>query len=178
MSDELRQAAEQVQEELKRTAAGVKWVEPKNLHVTLKFLGETHESQVPAITDVMRRAAMSQPPFRIVVRGAGAFPSARRPRVIWLGVSEGFESLSAIAERIEDGLAKLGFEREERPFRAHITIGRLRTPRRIEPLTAELDLMGARECGGMTCESIVLMRSELSRSGPTYTALETVTLSC
>ncbi len=178
MTDELRQAAGQVQEELKRAATGVKWVEPGNLHVTLKFLGETHESLVPEITEVMRRAVESQPPFRIHVKGVGAFPSVRRPRVIWLGISEGAEPLSTIAKRIEEELAEQGFEPEGRPFQPHVTLGRLRIPRRIESLTAELDLMGARECGGMTCESIVLMRSELLRSGPIYTALETVTLSC
>lgn len=178
LTDELRQTAGQIQEELKRAAAGVKWVEPKNLHVTLKFLGETHESLIPGITEAMHKAVRSQPPFRVIVKGVGAFPSVRRPRVIWLGIGEGADTLSAIAERIEEELAELGFEPEGRPFRAHITLGRLRTPRRIEPLTAELELMGARECGGMSCDRVVLMRSELSRSGPTYTALETVTLSC
>ena len=176
LTDDVCRAAAQVQHDLKRAAAGVKWVDPEKLHVTVKFLGETDESQVQGIVEAMQAAVEPQEPFAVQMKGVGAFPSARRPRVIWLGVAEGAEPLAGIASRLEDGLATLGFEREDRPFRAHVTFGRVRSPQRAGPLTAEIELLGPAEVGMMTCEGIVLMRSDLSRSGPTYTPLETVSL--
>ena len=176
LTEELSATAGRAQEQLKRAAGGVKWVEPRNLHLTLKFLGETDEGRVPVIAEAMRAAVASQEPFAVHVVGIGAFPSARRPRVVWLGITEGAEALVSIAGRLEEALADLGFEREERPFRSHVTLGRVSSPERARGLTAEIELMGQVEVGRMTCEQIVLMRSELSRTGPTYTPMEVASL--
>lgn len=176
LGDDLRRQATRIQDQLKRAGGGVKWVEPGNLHITLKFLGWTDEGRIPGVVEAMRAATQGREPFQVEVKGVGAFPNARRPRVIWLGTTDGAVALAGIAERLESEVAALGFERETRPFAAHVTLGRVSSPERACSLTAEIELMGATEVGKMTCGEIVLMRSDLSRSGPTYTPIEVVRL--
>jgi 2'-5' RNA ligase len=176
LTEDLRSAAAALQEPLRRTAANVKWVEPQNLHVTLKFLGETQEALLEGIVRAMQAAAAGVEPFRLRLRGVGAFPNPRRPRVVWLGVVDGVEPLTGLAQRLEDGLAPLGVEPEGRPFRAHVTLGRVRNAAPGGRLAAEIEAMSATDVGEMMCTEIVLMRSQLSRSGPTYTPVETARL--
>jgi RNA 2',3'-cyclic 3'-phosphodiesterase len=103
---------------------GVRWVRLDGLHVTLRFLGPTAESRVDDVASAVATAADGVAPFAIRIAGADSFPPVGRPRTIWLDLDRGVEDLSALAERLDDALAGVGWERERRPFRAHLTLAR------------------------------------------------------
>jgi 2'-5' RNA ligase len=105
-------------------ARPVRWVRFDGLHLTLRFLGPTPDERIAAVDAAMTTASAGEQPFRVALGGAGAFPSMRRPRAIWLGVVAGVADLSRIAKRLEDALVQAGWARDERPFRAHLTLAR------------------------------------------------------
>lgn len=102
----------------------VRWVRMDGLHLTLRFLGPTPDEKMPAIVEAMRRACRGLAPFDVELAGAGAFPSPDRPRVLWLGITRGAEPLSGLAGSLEEGLASVGWPRDERPFRPHLSLAR------------------------------------------------------
>src|SRR5205814_1732929 len=103
--------------------------EPRNLHVTLKFLGETRRADLPRLAEALRELAAHRTSFEAEVGGVGAFPNVRRPDVVWLAVKTGQEALMELAAAVEEACAALGWPREAKPFRAHLTLGRSRTRR-------------------------------------------------
>jgi RNA 2',3'-cyclic 3'-phosphodiesterase len=102
----------------------VRWVRFDGLHLTLRFLGETRAEDVAGIVAAVDAAARSRSPFRVVIGGAGAFPSIARPRTLWLGVADGSPELGGLAAALDDGLAAAGWPRPDRPFRVHLTLAR------------------------------------------------------
>lgn len=105
-------------------ARPVRWVRFDGLHLTVRFLGPTPDERIPAIERALSAAATGESPFHVTLGGAGAFPSTRRPRAIWLGVTGGLEDLARIARRLDDALVADGWPRDDRPFRAHLTLAR------------------------------------------------------
>jgi 2'-5' RNA ligase len=103
---------------------GVRWVRLDGLHLTLRFLGPTPEDRVPVLAEAVADVARDGEPFPITIRGAGSFPPNGRPRTIWLDIRDGVENLERLATRLDDRLADAGWERERRPFRAHLTLAR------------------------------------------------------
>jgi len=103
---------------------GVRWVRLDGLHVTLRFLGPTPEARVAALAAAMEAAAAGTDRIGLRIAGAGAFPSRGRPRALWLGIDGGADGLAALATRLGDALEQAGWEREERPFRPHLTLAR------------------------------------------------------
>jgi RNA 2',3'-cyclic 3'-phosphodiesterase len=101
-----------------------RWVHVANLHVTLRFLGATPDERQPEIAAVLADLAANAGAFRVTIGGAGAFPSMQRPRVLWVGISEGAEELAALAQSVNDALAAHGWQRDERPLQAHLTVAR------------------------------------------------------
>ena len=150
------------------------WVAPSNLHVTLKFLGRVDDGRVPALADGLRQSVGALRVFDVGVRHLGAFPSATRPRVIWAGLEDATGALATLAERIDACCADLGFERDSRAFAAHVTLGRVREPRR-QPRLADA-LTRAVEFGRLRVERVSLMRSELSPRGARYSELASAPL--
>lgn len=161
---------------LKRAEPTLKVVDPGQIHITLKFLGETDEKKIPAIGDVLREAARGIPPFTISFKGAGAFPSMNRIRVIWVGVNDVLP-LATIAGRLDERLADLGITREARPFAPHITIARARSDAPHPALRQIIHDRRDMEFGVQEIKTIRLKRSILTRCGPEYHTLEEVTLS-
>lgn len=160
---------------------GVKWVQPRHFHLTLKFLGETRQDDLPALSEALREVAGRAAPFSLALAGVGAFPSARRPRVVWLGVASGSEPLVALACATDGACAALGWAREEKPYHPHLTLGRTRELQRgragrptasPEALTRALERESSAAAGEVRVERIVLVRSELQRGGPVYTVLD------
>jgi 2'-5' RNA ligase len=166
-----RRAAELI-EGLASSGAGVKWVEPGGLHLTLKFLGDVGTGDVAGVCQAVNQAAAECPAFELEIRGVGAFPSPRRPRTIWLGTTQGREALAELARRIDKALEKLGYPREGRPFQGHLTIGRVRHggPEMAE-LERRLRELDHAEVGRMTVEEVVVFSSDLRPTGPVYTPL-------
>jgi len=126
--EEIRARLAALQEEWKKERAQVTWVKPDNIHLTLKFLGDVPEEKMESVQQGVRRATEGLTPFTVAVKTVGTFPSWKRPRVLWVGIEETTGKVSALASRIEDEMTKLGFEKEDRPFSAHLTLGRVKRP--------------------------------------------------
>jgi 2'-5' RNA ligase len=155
--------------------ADVKWVRPESLHLTIKFLGDVEQERIGAAADAIERAVSAQSAFDLALGGTSAFPNPRRPSVLWIGVRRGAEPLASLAGEVESALAGLGFERERRPFSAHLTIGRVR-PRGNAGKTVERMAEAGFECDPFRIDSVHVMKSDLQRSGAVYTTLRTLKL--
>ncbi|HEX2998984.1 MAG TPA: RNA 2',3'-cyclic phosphodiesterase [Armatimonadota bacterium] len=155
-----------------RGPAGVKWVEPDLFHFTLRFLGSISAATVADMETALFAALADQQAFPITLAGVGAFPQIRRPQTIWVGVTEGAYELEALATGVETAVEQLGFPPEARPFRAHLTLGRVKAPRPPQELVAALqaETPGAL-IDRMLVDRVLLMRSDLGRTGPRYTPL-------
>ena len=120
---------------LKRSDADVKWVNETQMHLTLKFLGNIEESKVQEISDALKSIANNTKEFTISLSNLGAFPNAKRPRVIWVGIDKGKNQLKLLASQIETNLEKLGFPKEPRDFKSHLTLGRVKSQKNLQNLT-------------------------------------------
>ncbi len=173
--DALRRRIGALTEEMRklagRRAAEVKWVAPENVHLTLQFLGGVPEERVAEVERAVTGAALASRPLALELRGAGGFPSARRPRVLWLGLLGDLEALAVLVRDLGAGLAPLGFPPEERGFSAHLTIGRARDRAGAPGLAGALAEAAASECGSWKASEAVLFRSHLSPGGPHYDAI-------
>ena len=166
--------SEQILDELGKSGADIKLVEPQNLHITIKFLGDTGEDSVEAIGRVMEDSVLGIAPFDVVFAGLGAFPSPMAARVVWVGL-RGTEPLAEISRRLEDGLSGLGFPRDPRGFSPHITLGRVRTPGRWGSLPSIIQARAGADFGSTLVCGLLLKKSVLGPRGPTYsTVLEAV----
>lgn len=153
------------------TLPDVVWVAPDNFHLTVKFLGAVGAQRLPDLERALGEAVAGVSPFDLTLRGLGAFPSAARPRVIWAGTAEGAAELADLAARVERTLSPLGFPAEERPFSAHVTLGRVRTPRRNPRLAQALAASASVELLCVPVARVSLMRSDLSPRGARYSEL-------
>ena len=153
------------------TLPEVVWVAPENFHLTVKFLGAVDIDRLADIDRALHEAVTGLAAFDVLLRGLGAFPSAARPRIIWAGVADGAAALAAVAAQVERSLSPLGFPPEDRAFSAHVTLGRVRTPRRNPRLAAALASASNVELGRVAVTRISLMRSDLSPRGARYSEL-------
>ncbi len=147
----------------------VTWVAASNLHVTLRFLGEVEEGVASELKTRLQRP-FDTPAFELRVAGLGAFPPAGPPRVFWLGLTSGAERLAELHDEIEARLDGLGFEREDRPFRAHLTLARVKG-RLHQDARRLLASTPADAIGGGTVSRVTLFESRLSPRGAIHTAL-------
>ncbi|MBN2201494.1 RNA 2',3'-cyclic phosphodiesterase [bacterium] len=160
---------------LKRLDADVKWVRPESLHLTLKFLGDVETVRIPAVGDAMAEAVSESRAFTLQLGGSGFFPNASRPAVIWIGVTKGAGDLTHLAEAVDAAAVRCGFGAESRPFAAHLTIGRVRSPRGIDRLVTALS--GSRyESAPFSARTILIMKSDLQRTGAVHTPYRTIQL--
>ncbi|HSM59362.1 MAG TPA: RNA 2',3'-cyclic phosphodiesterase [Longimicrobiales bacterium] len=154
----------------------VRWVEPDAFHVTMKFLGEVRQDRIPDVHEALGRVAASTPPFSIRLGGFGAFPTIRKPRVIWLGVGASPE-LRCLKQDIEWGLSDCGFDAETRAFHPHLTIGRAHPTDHVGVFRGLDEVVAGMEFqGGATVRAIDLMRSHLSKAGARYSVVASVKL--
>jgi RNA 2',3'-cyclic 3'-phosphodiesterase len=159
------------QAELAPALSDARWIKRDSLHLTLKFLGQVDDAKVVAIQKAVAAAVAPLPRFMISCRGLGVFPDIRRPRVIWAGL-EGAE-LAKIAQAAEAALAPLGFPREAREFKPHLTIGRWREGARGgDALRGELERWRHHDFGASPVDDAVLFQSVLKRGGAEYTPLK------
>jgi 2'-5' RNA ligase len=166
-----------LQESLRRTGTEVKWVGPENLHLTLLFLGEVDSRELMGVCRAVEDATRGRRAIEISVEGAGCFPNMRRPHVVWIGVGQGAEEIAALHDALEKPLLELGcYRREERRFTPHITLGRIRSEKPMDALTQALLQKQDYKAGDATVAEVLIMSSELSPHGPTYTVMSRVPL--
>jgi 2'-5' RNA ligase len=163
------------EKELKDTGASIKLVEPENVHITLKFLGETNEDYIEPIYRVIKNATQDVNKFNIILEGAGVFPNQKYLKVIWLGIKQG-EKLGSIAQKIDKELHELGFKKEKRNFSAHLTIARVRSSKNKEKLLQIIEKYTDSKFAEINVNSIKLKKSELTQKGPIYTNLKDIRL--
>lgn len=169
-----RPGIEELQRELKRTGADIKLVDPEQVHVTVKFLGEVKDSRVDDVAAALERAAARVEPFDAAFNSVGVFPSQSYMRVIWIGTEgDGFTQLAAA---VEDEMARLGFEQEDRDFVPHATVARVKSGRKKEELGEVLDRFDDRNFGEMTIDRLILKESVLRPSGAEYSDVAVVEL--
>jgi 2'-5' RNA ligase len=167
---------EEIQGDLRSAHADVRWMSPEKIHLTLKFFGNIEESRIDSIFKLIEEPVRSTPPFSLKVRGVGAFPSMKSPRVIWLGLVNGSESLTSLQKQIETQLEKIGFQPEDRPFHPHLTLGRMKSSRGKDELGGRMEKHREEEFGDFQVERLILFKSDLKPSGPIYTALREMKL--
>jgi 2'-5' RNA ligase len=167
-------AAESMMEQLRGASKEVRWTERANLHLTLKFLGEVPRDLLPELRERLSEAA-SASPFEVALGGLGVFPKWARPQVIWAGVTSGGEALAALAGEVDDACVRAGFPAEERPYRAHLTLGRMR-PDRSNVTTGALreraEALSSSSLGVAAVTAFHLVQSTLTPRGAIYTVLE------
>lgn len=166
----------EIQERLKRTGADVGWTRPEGIHLTLKFLGYVEEGKLVEIQKAMEQAAKGFSSFGIEVSGIGIFPNPRYPRVLWIGIKERDNTLKNLQDSIERETERIGFEREDRAFTPHLTLGRVRSQKNRDILIKALDEFDKIELGALNVEEVSLMKSDLSPKGAIYTQIWKVSL--
>ena len=171
VSDDTRRRCTALQQEL-AAVADVKWVEPPNLHVTLLFLGELDDRDLVQVCKVATAAARREPPFVLRVSGLGAFPTPRRPKVLWGGIVEGADSMlrlhaATAAPLIESGI----YRKEDRDYTPHLTLGRANADEDSNRLAVELPKRLAWDGGATDVNELLVFSSELRRAGPEYAVL-------
>ena len=156
---------------LRAAATAVRWVGAPSLHVTLKFLGHHDDALVGEFGRALAMAAATHPPLEVRTTEVGAFPNFRRPRVVWVGMT-GADALSALALDVDLAFAGFGVPRETRPFRAHLTLGRVKDEMTPAQSTALATAAGAvRPARAFSIRTVDLMRSEPGPGGSRYTVL-------
>ncbi len=180
LTDEVKRRLRELQAQFKAgSSAPVKWVEPNNIHLTLKFLGNVAADRIDEIAAAMTEAVRGTSPFKLEVTELGVFPNPRRVQIVWVGLGGEVEKLANLQQRIESSLKKLGFPPENRRFTPHLTLARLRdrtTPQereRLGQLIAETELETAQS---FVVDSVKLMKSQLTPEGPIYTCLSSAAL--
>ena len=157
----------------------VKWVDPKSIHLTLKFLGNIEQQQVSQIEEAISQASQGVSPFQLQLGGLGAFPSLGRPRVIWVAMTGEIERLVTLQKGIDQTLVPLGFAIESRPFKAHLTLGRLReraSPEERKRIGELVIATQSEAATAMKVSEIILMRSRLTPQGAIYSPLVKIEL--
>jgi 2'-5' RNA ligase len=167
---------EEVEADLKAAHADVRWVNPEKIHLTLKFFGNIEESRIDSIFQSIEEPVRNTQPFSLKVQEVGAFPSMKSPRVIWMGLVNGSQILTSFQKEIEAQLEKIGFRPEDRPFRPHLTLGRVKSSRGKNDLVERMEKHKEGEFGDFEVERVILFKSDLKPSGPIYTTLRELRL--
>ena len=178
LSVEVRRTAVRLIERLRQEGDGIKWVPTDNLHLTLKFLGEVDNTEVPAICDRLHRITEQYQPFELVFFGTGGFPNTERARVLWAGVQDDSGSLCRMVAQLETELAELGYKPEPRDYRPHLTLGRTRSGSRraSADVVARIQAESKAPLGKLLVDRVQLFASFLDKGGPTYQVMDTIEL--
>jgi 2'-5' RNA ligase len=165
-----------VQEYLKSKRLRAKWVRPENIHLTLKFLGNIDPGDTDKIGGAMMDAVDDAAVFQLVAEGLGVFPGIKRPRVIWVGLRGQIQLLFALQRALEENLAALGFKKDKRPFKGHLTLGRFKQtvdPNTIRQIIGEYENLYSE---AFTARRIILFKSDLKPTGAVYSQLQQAVL--
>ena len=169
---EVLEQFERLQYRLDRSLTGVvRWAKKGSTHLTLKFFGSITERDIRSIEDTLKAMSPELAPIPIAVGTMGVFPNLSKPRVLWVGITTGLKELTAMQAKIEAALEPAGFAREERAYRPHLTLGRMKADRRIEGLDKAVESHKDFSAGSFTATEMILFRSDLKPTGPEYTVL-------
>ena len=171
LPEEIKVQIGNIQNRLKATVKGVRWTRPEGIHLTLKFFGNVSENDIANISRIVERNTVDVRPLTLNVPTVGAFPNFKRPRVLWLGISGSVERLSDLQKEIENDLESTGFQRENRAFRAHLTLGRVKSPKDVKGLSEIIKSEESYDAGSFKAYGLTLFKSDLTPQGAIYTKL-------
>lgn len=171
LPEALKKALETLRMRLDLPQFDVRWVEPTNLHLTLRFLGEIPEEDLRAVEEAAARTAHASSAFSVKIQGLGAFPKPEAPRVVWAGV-EPAQPVIRLENRLSKELSLFRWPPPDKPFRPHLTLGRVKSSRGLGELRKLVERNREERIGEMDVREILLIRSQLERSGPIYTVLK------
>lgn len=171
----LRSKLHQLTKQIANSDADTNPVAKENLHITIKFLGNIDQERIPEIEQVIKQHAKNVEPFSLTLAGMGAFPSVKRPKVVWIGgKGKGNRRLKKLAKKIRNELERRGFKKDRHEYHTHITLAR------VDWYTDDLKELIAKhreiKCGKMAIEKIWIKKSELTRQGPVYSTVKEITL--
>lgn len=176
-SEEVLAAIGRLQEKLKKEVSGsLSWTRPQSNHLTLKFFGNIDHTDVENISTAVKKQASATAPLLLKIEKTGVFPDLKRPRVIWTGTAGDVEKLTVLQKELDVDFAALGFPRENRPFRPHLTIGRVKDARTAAGIGEALKKHAAFSAGEFAAAELILFQSNLTPQGAIYTRIETLPL--
>ncbi len=176
-SAEVLAAIGRLQEKLKREISGaIRWTRPQSNHLTLKFLGNIDANAVENICAAVKKQAAAVPPLLLKVEKMGVFPDLRKPRVLWVGTTGDSQKLATLQSKLEAELEVLGFPPENRPFRPHLTLGRIKDARAAVGIEAAIKKHSGFAAGEFKASELILFQSNLTPQGAIYTKLKTFQL--
>lgn len=177
IGDAIRGSAAALQKELAKGGLDVKWATPESMHITLLFLGDVDDRELHAVCRGVKAAVSDEPAFALRVSGVGAFPNARRPKVVWGGITDGADPLQRLHLALEEEMLELGcYRKEERGYTPHLTLGRVTTEGAGFALAAELPKRAGWQGGRVTVNEVLVYNSETGRDGPVYPVVGRVPL--
>ena len=174
LPESIKSFLSEAQEALKLYGFRVKWVRPQSIHLTLKFLGDIATADTDKIAKAMTLAARGCPIVSLTAKGIGVFPNVRRPRVIWAGLNGQLETLVNLQQTLDAHLSVLGFARDTRAFKSHLTLGRVKGKIVPDRLKAAIDKLKEFESESFETNRIILFKSELRSTGAVYTEVRKI----
>jgi 2'-5' RNA ligase len=174
--EEIKKRLAEAQALLKKSGAEAGWTRLEGIHLTLKFLGEVPETKTSEIAAALTQAMEGKSPFRLKFSGAGVFPHAQKPRVVWVGASGELDRLMGLQIIVEEQMVRLGFTQEDRFFQPHLTLGRIKSIRSREAWLKALDEISSVTTPEFEVTAISVMKSELKPTGAVYTEIGRVEL--
>lgn len=161
-----------IQDRLRRSCPfDIRWLKPESIHLTLKFFGNVSGEDVIALSRVVEKHSPILTPLQLAVKKLGVFPSLQRPRVLWIGLEGETAPLSTLQQNLEQGWADCGFAKEDRPFRPHLTIGRIKSSRLAGDPVKFMAQAGDWSAGSFRADGLALFKSDLTPQGAVYTQL-------
>jgi RNA 2',3'-cyclic 3'-phosphodiesterase len=170
--EDILQAMSRLQEKLKREISGrISWTKPEGRHLTLKFFGDISMEDIKNICSVVQNRIASGSSLNLKIEKLGVFPDARRPRVLWCGLTGDVEKLSTLQKQLDSDFASIGFPKENRPFQAHLTLGRIKEQHGLSGISEALAKHNTFVAGEFSCNELILFQSKLFPQGAVYTKL-------
>lgn len=171
--ENILQEITRLQEKLKREINGrLSWTRPQSQHLTLKFFGDISREDVNSICAAVQKRVVAEQKLNLKIEKLGVFPDARKPRVLWCGVAGDVERLINLQKKLDGDFAALGFPAEDRSFKAHLTLARIKDPRDITGLSEALKKHDLFKAGEFVADKLFLFQSNLSPQGAVYTKLK------
>jgi len=171
ISEAVRQRLAEAMRQLLVPEAKIRWVRPENLHVTVRFLGDVEDGQMAGLCEAVAQAAAGLRPFEFAVERLLVIPPGGRVRMVWAGVDDASGQMIALHDRLQEALHVFDVKRDNRPFRPHLTLGRVKSIRRPEHLCRLVEPYAAERFGTVQAEEVIVYSSKLTPAGPVYAPL-------
>jgi len=168
---EIREELTKIQNHFKSLSLSASWVRPDNIHLTLKFLGNTEPEKIPQIVETMNTCVGSIAPFSLSLTEVGGFPNLNQPRVLWVGLADSQGFLVSAQKNIDQNLSRLGYDADNKPFFPHLTLARIKSPKGRQGIKEKIASLNMDETKPFCISSIKLYKSDLTPRGAIYTSL-------